>query len=684
MNDAKINSRQEPQANPELEVIELIKFVSDNKLDKDPRIKALLTSLAHNPDDAERKAQLLRMIKPTVIHNLLTDDPFRPHPEDDEVTGELNLGLCAETSAVFGLNLDELMQGTLIVGRPGAGKTTLTYNIIQKANELGVHSLILDIKKDYRHLIRKLPDTLVFRADSENFKWNPLQAPEGVDRVSHITSFADITSQAHAIYDGTNNYIVEHLSRLYDSIEQPNLFDLQNAVKNEKQALITRTARYRESAMNRLASIMVKMGKAFQHRKGYKIEKLLDDYNIVIEIDNLGSKGCIYLSSLILSHVFQHRIANNMRGIKQKPVLVIVDEGNEIFDRNLEKQLGGLTLTSMAREAREFQLGMVCSCQIPDAISDSIKNVYTRVLLSLSEGFNLKHIAESLGLTAEQAESNFSLTPGQAIIRLAGRYDKPFLVQFLDYPIEKNVSNEEVMQHMKPLLEKINAEHGIGEEQEAAAISEAQTKKKEEELTKEEIRFLMDMYNRPFLKLKERRDALGICITTSAKLVKKINDKGLCGIIEINPGGRGKLSKYLAFTNEGFKAIGMQEKYKINDSNFEHSFWQNRISKHFGKSCKVEEEKIVYHGKAEKRIDVALEIENGIIAIEVAMTSVYEKENIIRDIKAGCLKVIVACRNKKVLEEVESIIAGLDSEMQSKAKACLLTEITKLSLEEMV
>jgi ketol-acid reductoisomerase len=37
---------------------------------------------------------------------------------------------------------------------------------------------------------------------------------------------------------------------------------------------------------------------------------------------------------------------------------------------------------------------------------------------------------------------------------------------------------------------------------------------------------------------------------------------------------------------------------------------------------------------------------------------------------------------KKVLEEVKEIIAGLDSEMQSKAKACLLTEITKLSVKE--
>lgn len=681
MDSTKINNRQDKQAepqqaNPELEVIELIKFVSGNKLDKDPRIKALLTSLTHNPEDKERKAQLMRMIKPTLIHNLLTDDPFRPHPQDDEVTGEIKLGVCAETSAVFGLNLEELMQGTLIVGRPGSGKTTLTYNIIERANELGICCLILDIKKDYRHIIRKLHNTLVFRADSEAFKWNPLQQPEGVDRISHITNFANITSEAYAVYDGTNNYLVEHLSRLYEKLEHPTLIDLYNAIKNEKQALVTRTARYKESALNRLASIMVKMGKAFLHRKGYRLEEMLDDYNIVIELDNLGSKGCIYLSSLILSHVFQYRIANNLRGLKQKPVLVIMDEGNEIFDRNLERQLGGLTLTTMAREAREFQLGLVVSCQIPDVISDSVKNVYTRVLMSLPEGINLGNFAKSMGLTKEQQECNYSLLPGQAITRLAGRYDKPFVVQFLPYDIEKNVNNEEVASHMKPLLAEFDERYDFKQEEQAI---ETGLQKQEEPLPEEKV-FLADIYNHPYLSIAERCKERRFSGFKSQKLQNKLTKLKLCEILKINLGMKGKVPGFFVLTDEGFKTIGIPKKYKIDKSNFEHSFWEDRIARHFEKECKTAIEKEIKG----KEIDVAIENEGKLIAIEVAITSAYEKQNIIKDLDAGCVKVIIACRNKKVLEEVKNIVAGLDSEMQGKVKIYLLTEITKLSLEELI
>lgn len=665
----------------ELEVIELIRFVEDNKLDKDPRINALLTSLAHNPVNIERKAQLVKMIKPRMIKNLLSPDPFSPYPEDDEVDGEIKLGVCPETNASFGLNINELMQGTLAVGRPGAGKTTFTYNIIQRANELGIHCLIIDIKKDYRHIIRKLPDTLVFRSDDESFKWNPLQIPEGVGRVNLITNFADITSEAFYVQDGTNNYIVEHLNRIYNILEQPTVMDLYNAISRDNPKLITRDARYRESALNRLASIIVKMGKAFSHMKGYKIEKLIDDYNVVVEIDNLGHKGRIYLTPLILAHVFQHRIANNLRGIKQKPALVIVDEGNEIFDKNLERQMGGLTLTTMVREAREFQLGIMCSCQVPEAISDTVKNVYTRVLLSLPEGANLKNFAESMGLNKEQMESNFSLEPGQAVVRLAGRYDKPFLVQFNEYPLEKDVSNEEIKEHMKPILERLDEELGLRQD-EVTVVTEA---KPEEKLSDDERRLFYNIYDDPFKNITERYKGLrGFTAAKIMDLVKKFERKGLIKAIEISEGKKGNVPKYIAFTKEGFKAINVEPNHKIDDSNFEHSFWQKKIYNHFGKEYKAEEEKIVYYNEKEKRIDVGVEFDAKLIAIEVAMTDAYEKQNIIRDLGAGCFFVIIGCKNDLVLNSVSKIIEGIDEKKKSKARALLLKEITKYSIKELI
>ena len=88
---------------------------------------------------------------------------------------------------------------------------------------------------------------------------------------------------------------------------------------------------------------------------------------------------------------------------------------------------------------------------------------------------------------------------------------------------------------------------------------------------------------------------------------------------------------------------------------------------------RVELEKLVQN----KRLDVAITTENGLIAIEVELTSAYTRQNIEKDLAVGCVKVILACGDGKVLGEVQKIIAGLDPSVREKLQACLLTEITR-------
>jgi len=136
------------------------------------KTQAIYFDIIANLEDAQLYEAYKKALMPEVLSRLEGISPF-PIP-DESIDGKIRFG-DAENGKPAGVNPEELMQGTLIVGRPGAGKTTLTYNLIEKANQLGIHSLILDIKKDYRHLIRKLPNTLVFRADSKDFRWNPLE-----------------------------------------------------------------------------------------------------------------------------------------------------------------------------------------------------------------------------------------------------------------------------------------------------------------------------------------------------------------------------------------------------------------------------------------------------------------------------------------------------------------------------
>ena len=67
------------------------------------------------------------------------------------------------------------------------------------------------------------------------------------------------------------------------------------------------------------------------------------------------------------------------------------------------------------------------------------------------------------------------------------------------------------------------------------------------------------------------------------------------------------------------------------------------------------------------------------------MSSVNEKVNIEKDFNlAKADKVIVACKDLKVLEEVKQIISGMDEGLRQKTVVCLLAEILKKDLRNIL
>jgi len=689
------NGRAGYQAIPSLRWQEnvgaLLKQVRRKGLVRDKGTAALVAFIERNPANAERVSQLLRC--PGVMEALNNPDPFEEVPELNVVDGPVRLGKCLHNDATFGLSSRELLQGTLVVGRPGAGKTTLGCNLIEAAVQNGFTCIAIDVKQDYRHLIRKiLKSAVIFPENLE-----ALIVPEGVRTSKHVSMFADVVCESFAVYEGTKNYLTKHLHALYQRRSQPILPELYEAVTKEKHPHYSREARYQESAESRLGA-MVLRAESDSPKKIYRLEQLANECDlIVIELDRLDRTGRICYASLILGSLYEYRIENNLRGGTGKPLLVLIDEGNEIFIREYERKHGGTTLTSFLRQGREFGIAPVCFCHLLLDLSDNLKNVHTRILMSLGEGFNLKSMAESMGLTPEQRDADFSLGEGQAIVRMATRYDKPFVIQCFPYPIEKNVSDDEVKKHMKPFEEKFSEELEAASPVEIDAEAEvrdansngnadgnhkghadgkAGTENKKpvgEQMPAKLKTFLTDAYNHPFVNLTTRYKELGLSSSAGDSVKDQLLRRGLCEALEITTGGRGSSAKYLAFTDAGFTALGVEPNHRINASNFRHSFWEDRIVKWAAPIGKAELERLIQN----KHVDVAIATERGIIAVEVELTSAYTKQNVEKDLEVGCVKVILACPDGKVLDEVRAIVSSLEESVQGKVKACLLTELTR-------
>jgi hypothetical protein len=62
--------------------------------------------------------------------NRMEPDPFPPPA--DEIPGDVEIGIVLQTGKRVGLSVRELLQGTLICGRSGAGKTNLAFYIVEQ------------------------------------------------------------------------------------------------------------------------------------------------------------------------------------------------------------------------------------------------------------------------------------------------------------------------------------------------------------------------------------------------------------------------------------------------------------------------------------------------------------------------------------------------------------------------
>jgi hypothetical protein len=645
---------------------------------QNPGVVALLRSYAVDPTP-EKYSRLFKFVSPYLVRNALKPDPFRSYPANGEVAGPIKLGLCNETGALFGLYPEELHQGFLNAGRPGSGKTTLCYRLITEANKFGINCLILDLKQDYRHLIRILPNTLVFRCCTEDapylLKWNVFESPGSIESWIPIVSKA--MSETYGFYQGTDNYIAKHAYELYEETKPfpPTLIQLKKKIEEDRQPLIKRDARFKETSLNRIDPLVTRAYKTLNCAYGYNIEKLLKKYNVVVEMDNLGPEARSCFTTLILAHVFQSGILNRNEPCQ---ILVITDEANETYNRIIERQRGDLIISQLTREAREFRIGIAASCQLPESLSDSVKNCYTRIMMSLSEGENIRSFSQSLGLTPEQKEIVWQLQPGQAIVRFA-RYPRPFLVVFPNYPIEKNVSNDELARHMQNFASELGIKREYRENnakpiflpmlvKKSAPNEKTGPKSKEKEL-------LMDIYLHPYDFKTQHYKNVGLSAGNGTAIFKSLVSKGLCIEEEINLGGRGGLSSIPVLTESGHQAIGMQPKTHIGrGAGFQHEYWQVKISEHLKKAGhkKVEIEKNLNS----KFVDIAVETEKGVVAIEIAITSEHEKINVEKDLEAGCKKIIIACTNKAVLEQVSSL-------KNNNVSICLTHELLKIkNLEE--
>ena len=114
-----------------------------------------------------------------------------------------------------------------------------------------------------------------------------------------------------------------------------------------------------------------------------------------------------------------------------------------------------------------------------------------------------------------------------------------------------------------------------------------------------------------------------------------------------------------------------EKKFFSRGGGYEHYLYQHLILEKFS-----EYNATIELNRGGKFIDVGIETNEKLLCVEIAMSAINEKVNIEKDISMALAdKVIVACKDKKVLSEVQKIVADLADNFKDKTKVCLISEV---------
>ncbi|MBU4000554.1 hypothetical protein KKG29_05310 [Patescibacteria group bacterium] len=356
---------------------------------------------------------------------------------DNSVDGLIKFAL-TEQGMPIGIFPEECHH--LICGQTGTGKSTvlkilfsqaLRFNRFQNGHPINTEKLRcwLFVKaQDMRTLLNIDRNILVVNFNM--IKLNPLEPPPGMRPIEWASIFADLWIQAFRLYEGSKGFLIECLNKLYVKYSSlgyyPSLFDLYNYVTALKFPVISRTARYQESVLNRLGGLIHgSLGSVFDCSKGH-ISSLINLHTI-FEIIYLAAEQQVFMVNYLLSYLFNYKLIHET-GLRH---FVGIDDANLIFDIAFEKRpdLGLPIIHHLLTTVRKNKINIFACTQTPHQVGASIhSNSFAKLMFSLSHGKDIECMQQSMGIkNLEQKAYCYKLKPREAVVKFSARYQEPFI-----------------------------------------------------------------------------------------------------------------------------------------------------------------------------------------------------------------------------------------------------------------
>ncbi|MDD5599642.1 MAG: hypothetical protein PHV82_16980, partial [Victivallaceae bacterium] len=330
--------------------------------------------------------------------------------------------------------------------------------------------------------------------------------------------------------------------------------------------------------------------------------------------------------------------------------LLFFDEAKRLFS------LGIPLVGQLVSVAREFGQGLILADQMPSCLDHAtLANVYTTITLNLAAPRDINAISFAMGLNTEQKQALNSLPLRTAIVKLAGRYSKPFQIYIPDLVVNKNITDTELASYMQDKLADL-----VPANPPPVRPTEPEQEKPDREssikISENEYKILWDIKNHPYIPATGRLNSLNMTTYMGQRVYSELLQKGLVKEHEIKMNYRGRPQKFYELADKGIELVG-QQNLGLGKGGFVHRFHQHRLKTVFenqGYKVKIEEYR---NGK---NADLGLTDKSGkTIAVEIAMSPQGEISNIEKDIAVGWNEVWTLCDSEEIFKAVKEELKKL-------------------------
>jgi hypothetical protein len=551
-------------------------------------------------------------------------------PPEDKVRGDYPLGsviYADKPICSLALREEDLQQHVAILGRSGSGKTNLSYILVYRLLEAGKPFTVLDWRATYRHFVHR-PEgkniLLLTLGEKESPSFNLLAPPDNLSQNMSEAYLRDMVSIVGKTYlpghhllttKGVEYFFLKALD-FYKMFDKPVTFkDIMGYV--DRYSADKREGEWKITTLDMLFKLTTgPIGRLMNSESNLNLADIFER-PVILELTGLGSEtDRSFFTQALFLWLYYHRLAQGRAGGVRH--VTIIEEAHNLFLRNSgnEQSIHDFVL----RQLRELGESVVLLDQNPSLLSIPVLgNCGTTIALNLKHMSDVEAAGKALTLPHENRYYIGRLPVGSAIVKLADRWQKPFLVRFPRFPVSNSFQPPQAKRRdfrsdsVKWAIDKLHSALN-----EAISLLPERDRREDEisEIAPMERDLLADIAKHSLAVVTERYARLGWNARTGTGIKQTLLERGLIEQEKVSvPDGSVTLLKVTEKGRELLSSEGIKVKALPKNASMTHEYWKRIVAEDYKKRGYTVEEEVSIGGG--KTVDLVASKDGKRIAIEV-------------------------------------------------------------------